>query len=870
MSISTLRPISIQIENISGMTSTIAFDSELVIIYGYNREGKTIFIKCFDYVFNGFRPKNRVNLKHILVDATNGKIVLIFTFKGILYRLIREITKKKEYVIFQRSLKSFQEYKDLPNAKKKLIFDGSNGIDIISRMEVLSKGGSIETLPEELKKIKLHPEIIDRLIAIENIQEFKNATEKFATSGGGYDSIKDILHKDLKDKGEAIKSIKDYTSKTIGKLESQTRTIQNAHTALIDNLKAVTTCKDGTIEYEELIGTLQLNNSHDDVLNSVKSKLKKDQEEYQKYWQTTEKLKTDIPSKKEKYKELEYLLKSMNLRGVEVVVEVYYKDVTDIQDLYSKLSQIHREIESNPPAVELEEISIDFSTKFNDTLNELVEGFELYSVQNIEEMLAIPDNINGYIRKFNEGIKLYSKRKKVLTRFNIEENDILTAIQSRTSQLSNIKNPIFFTKQDEIFPLYGKVGEDLLGNKKLKVFMSLTDLVDYDNKNYPLTVDQNLLPVLTEKDDKGMTDNIVKKLSRKIEQDIAELEDLSESIKEINELEPILLQDLKNFDEDLKVLLKTKEIVDSWNELISEQKTISHKFINKYSNKKTKASTFEHISKLLENIEKQFKQELKDEGFKINFNVDDTKNLSDLIADYEIIIEKEIVSIEEFLEIVRNFNEFLSDNQETYKQLCKNIELNKSLKNIIIPSIQVICAQIESNIQLDVIEEQVMTKIIKYAEHFYKEICKEGYLKFDKQTDRNGKIYLKPKIMSQEGKTIEIADNMPSGSEQGSIALGIMVALAKLFNGFIVIDEVTDRFDYDSKQRFFDAIKNFSENLFWIIVLKVDSRKEKIPEEFQEIRDTFSEALILQPVRRNLKIRVKELNRFEDFTIKEG
>lgn len=222
------------------------------------------------------------------------------------------------------------------------------------------------------------------------------------------------------------------------------------------------------------------------------------------------------------------------------------------------------------------------------------------------------------------------------------------------------------------------------------------------------------------------------------------------------------------------------------------------------------------------------------------------------------------------MEIIGNFNEFLSENQETYKQLCKSLELNESLKNIIIPSIQVICAQIESNIQLDVIEEQVMTKIIKYAEHFYKEICKEGYLKFDKQTDRMGKIYLKPKIVSQEGRVINIADDMPSGSEQGSIALGIMVALAKLFNGFIVIDEVTDRFDYDSKQRFFDSIKNFSENLFWIIVLKVDARKEKIPEEFQDIRDFFSEALILQPVRRNLKIQVKELKRFEDFTFKEG
>ena len=314
MTISSLRPIDIQIENISGMTATIPFDSNLVIIYGYNREGKTILIKCFNYVFNGFRPRNRVNLKHILVEATSGKIVLTFTFKGILYRLIRDITKKKEHVTFQRSNVNFQDYKTLPKAKKKLIFDGRNGINIIPRTEVLSKGTSIDLLPEELKKINLHPEIIDRLIAIENIQEFKNATEKFATMGGGYEAIKDILYKDLKDKSDAIDSINNYASKTIGKLESQRRIIYNKHVSFIDKLKAVCKYSDGTLEYENLIETLKMDKNYEEILKSVKTTLKKDTEEYQGCKQTVEKLQSYIPNKKEKYRELENLISSIELK----------------------------------------------------------------------------------------------------------------------------------------------------------------------------------------------------------------------------------------------------------------------------------------------------------------------------------------------------------------------------------------------------------------------------------------------------------------------------------------------------------------------------------------------------------------------------
>ncbi|MHA1149201.1 MAG: hypothetical protein ACTSR8_13260 [Promethearchaeota archaeon] len=870
MTISSLRPINIQIENISGMTANVPFDSNLVIIYGYNREGKTILIKCFNYVFNGFRPGNRVDLNHILVDGTSGNITLIFTFKGILYKLTREITKKKEHVTFQRSNVSFKRYKELPKAKQKLVFDGKDGIDIIPRTEVKSKGTSIDILSDELKKIKLHPEIIDRLIAIENIQEFKNATEKFGTTGGGYEAIKDILHKDLKDKSDAIEHINAYLSKTMGKLESQKGKINNDYKGFIENLKSVCQYSDGTLEYDNLIKKLKLEANYEDILKEIKLTLKKDQENYEKYKQTLHKLQNNISTKKEKYEELENLLLSMNLEEVEEIVESYYGDVKLIQDLFSKVSQIHREIETNPPGNEIEDISIDFSKYFNAETKELVEGFDLDYGEDMKNVLKIPKKIKEYVLKFNEGISLYSERKRILSKYSIEEDDVSDAIKSREAQLERIKNPIAFEQDDEIFNLYGKIGIDSTGSKVLMLYMSLSELRDYIDNNNPLNIDQNLLPVLTEDDNEEMADGIVKELSKKIEDSILELQELEDKLSKIQEIEPILIQHIKSFEEDLKIINRITENVNSWNKLILEQKTMSKKFIDKHLKKKTTETSFEKIKQLLEKIESEFKKELTNEGSEIDFKMMKTKSLLESIKDYKVYIEEEIKNNDEFLDIVSNFNEYLSENQEIYKKLCKDLELNENLKNIIIPTIQVICAQIKSNIQLDEIEEQVMNKIIKYAEHFYKEITKERFLKFEKFVDRSGKIFLKPKIITSDGRAIDIADDMPSGSEQGAIALGIMVALAKLFNGLIVIDEVTDRFDYDSKQRFFDSIKNFSEDLFWIIVLKVDTSKEKIAEEFQEIRDTFADALILQPIRRNLKIQVNKLEKFEDWTIKEG
>ncbi|KKL97724.1 hypothetical protein LCGC14_1831540, partial [marine sediment metagenome] len=97
-----LRLVSVNIKNIEGLTTNLKFKSNLVIIYGYNRTGKTIFIKTLKYAFKGFRGQ-KIKLKEILGDKAASSILLVFEFSGRLYRIVREINSSEEYITFSEA-----------------------------------------------------------------------------------------------------------------------------------------------------------------------------------------------------------------------------------------------------------------------------------------------------------------------------------------------------------------------------------------------------------------------------------------------------------------------------------------------------------------------------------------------------------------------------------------------------------------------------------------------------------------------------------------------------------------------------------------------------------------------------------------------
>jgi len=81
--------ISIKIENIEGMTiKKLDFKSKLVVIYGYNRTGKTILIKNFRYAFKGFRASSNVVSIPLPFNLVLEIISLILSPDHILFFLI--------------------------------------------------------------------------------------------------------------------------------------------------------------------------------------------------------------------------------------------------------------------------------------------------------------------------------------------------------------------------------------------------------------------------------------------------------------------------------------------------------------------------------------------------------------------------------------------------------------------------------------------------------------------------------------------------------------------------------------------------------------------------------------------------------------
>ncbi len=871
---SSLKLVSLRVRNIEGMTATLVFNSNLIVIYGYNRTGKTILIRSLRYAFKGFKASG-AKLSPILGDNTSGDIELVFDFKSVLYKINRELTKSNESIKFTKSKFSFVEYRDLPPPKRKSIWSSINSEELISKTSVKTRGTSSIIFTHTLNELKLYPEIIDRLIALDNNQEFKNATQSLSSrEGGGFESIKELLYKDLKDKDDAIKDIIKYSAKTIQKLENQNVLIIQDYKTLMNDINQVITPKEITAEdkedLNEIINVLKLNSSYDKNLKEFKLKLTNKQDSIEKEKKKAVRLETSIPNKEENYNGLRRLLETLKLKQLEDIVITFAKDKATINGLSSKINQIHRNIEDNPIRDSLDAISLDLLYLTSENIESLLERESLEKIDNQEILKSLPIQINKFIKNFNDALVLFNRNKELLTKHKIEPKQINNTISSYKSQLERIKNPIIFDKKDKIYTLYGRVEVDeVLEEKKLKIYMHLEDLKNYVREKEPLSIHHYISPAATSKNEE-ISEQAINELSLEISDIIKDLEELLEIQKNIEPIKSLLNKNLDEFNEIISTITNIDQIVSMWAEYITSQKSIAREFIYKNLAMKIKVrASFEEIGKNLVVIQEQYIEQLKNDFENLHLNYEKATlfdNLQFIVKYLSEFIERSSDSIE----IIKELITLVSDRQEDYRTLCRNKELNEKLKDIIIPSIQIISSQIQSNIQLEKIEEKVMNDIKKNAEHFYRVITREGFLVLEKFSD-NGKIFLKPYIRKTGGTKLEIMDSGPSGSEQASIALGIMVALANIFNGFVVIDEVTDRFDGPTKLRFFEAIQNISSHLFWIIVVKIDSSQKDVDSEFRYIKNSFPYADIFQTTKdlKNLTTSVHKVKSYEDLVLQE-
>ena len=870
-----LKLISVNIKNIEGMSTKLQFKSNLIVIYGYNRTGKTILIKCLRYAFQGFR-KCGADLEKLIGDGTNGQIELLFEFKGILYKIIREVTESSESIRFLKSKIPYSDIKNLPAPKKRIIWSKINSEELIPKTSIKTRGDSTTIFSETLSELKLYPDIIDRLIALDNNQEFKNATESFGSKeGGGYENIKNLLYRDLKDKDDAIKDIIKHSDGTLKKLENQSFYINQDYQEFISEIKEVVNSKEIDIDNKNtlnnLIKTLKIEPTYNENLIEFKTALNTKQGDLENWKQKAEKLENLIPNKENNYEELRKLLESTKLKKLERTVESFIEDRKALEELQKRMAQIYRNIEDNPTKDTLKAISLDFSYLISEEVKKLLIIESLEEIVERDGLIAIPSLINQVIENFNDALKIFSRNKEILKKHKVDPKLITDILQNYRFQLEKIESPIIFEKNDKIYKLYGRVEEDEFSNKKnLNIYMQLEDLKEYVNEKEPLSIQQHLSPVKKSKAE-AISKQIIKELSTEISEIIKDLEELQEIQSKLEPFKTSLNKSLDSFNEIISTLSLTGDVVSNWAEYITSQKSLAREFINKNLDVNTKIKAdFDQLKESLLEIEKKYIELLKKDFTSIEQDYDVEASLNDNLMFLSEYISDFIGNCSNTIEIIKNLMNIILDKQEDYRTLCRNKELNEVLKNTIIPSIQIICSQIQGNIQLDKIEKKVMNDIKKHAEHFYHNITREGFLVLEKLS-KNGRLFLKPYLKKSGGKKIEIMDSGPSGSEQASIAIGIMVALANIFNGFVVIDEVTDRFDGPTKPRFFRAIQNFSDKLFWIIVVKIDSSSKDVYTEFKQIRDYFPKADIFQTTKdgSQLTTSVHKIRSYEDLIIQE-
>lgn len=870
-----LRLISVNIKNVSGLTTSLKFNSNIAIIYGYNRKGKTIFINALKYAFTGFRGR-KIDLSHILGTSKEGHIFLDFEYNGRLYRIVREINQSEEYVTFLKASQTLEVINSLSAAKRKFIWSKTYCVELIPKSKILITGANknVDELRDLLSELKIFPEIIDRLITIDNTKEFKNATESLTSQdGGGYESIKRLLFEELNEKNESIKDVINSSEIVVKRLEKQNYILQENYKSFQENIKQfyedVELSQVDAEDFENVRNMLKLDSQYQDNLTQFHKKIDEKLKVTQTNIELISNLQNDIPGKKQKYQSIEKYLATLQLKKLAYVIQDFDRDKTIIDSLYSELSKIHRDIDDNPFYNNINQINLDFAYLFEPETNVLLGQSSLEQIPSENKISQIPSNISTIVKHFNDALTLYKRNNELIRKNRVAPSQIKEKISEYERQLDEIKNPISFEPTDEIFTLKGRVEDE--GNKRiLKLYMPIKKLQGYVSKKNPISFSNSIFPLLSKKGDKIPT-ALIEELSRDINLTIKELKELDALQERLEKISEVIKTDLNEFSQINKLIKKISSIIKSWNEYITSQKSVAIEFIVKNIEASRKnVKEFEQIEEELKKIELTSQQQLKSEFLSFKLKYDEKKPLTENL---EILSEKLREIMEYSSSILKNLliiSKFVSENQEKYKNNCKELELNVNLKDCIIPTIQILFQKIQQNIYLDKMEDNLMNQIIKHAQHFYYRITGEDYLKF-KKINENNNIYLKPYIRKKDGTEFPILDSGPSGSEQASVALGIMTALARQFHSFIIIDETTNSFDFNTQLGFLNAIKEVSENIFWIIVILVRTDKENVQKEYDKLKESFPFSDIFQPLRdeKELTSTFKKIRSFADFQLNE-
>lgn len=853
-------------KNFAGMTATFEFSTPLVAFYGYNRTGKTNPIKAMKLLFQGVKQSiSERNLSALVSNPEDASLEMVFEFNDILYRLKRRFIEAKERELFSLTsskMAGAAYLSERGGIRDKVAFDENKREDIIPETEIKLRGDNQNTklLAEKLEAIGLYPQMIDRLIAIENVQEFKNAIKMFSTEEGGYNTVRDLLSKELQRMQESLDNINSNSRDLGGKLQIFNQGIVDDHAGFIQGLEQLVD-DEQIIKVEEIkaiIAKLALIENPENQLEEFRTSLKELDEDNKTSSKRVSDLLNNVPSKRDKYKGLDEHEKNLDLALVEnasIAFKAIYDSFNTIKD---DLTRSASTMEENPLENDFE--SPEFETEALATI-EFSKALSRNALQPIispEEIDATHDHVAQIVDYFNQSLALFRRTKELKGRHGIQDiNEIISKISEYESLKNKIETPSKIISS-ELFQLHGRVE----GNR-IQVYMPVGEFVTHIETS-PFMINDILLPYSPD-GKKGISKPEIKNIIDMLQAKIDELNELKGNVEQIKSTKESLQENIDALGKIRDQFESSSKIVGTWNQNIQEALTLATTFVEKYLNRKIKKRTFATIKIALAEARTVFCDELKDE---MGDSYVETDDLMSNLDNHEEDLSDQKCGFEATTKVIESIVDSVNSKQEDYKNWCRHVHVARLLYGKYLPTMIAINEQVLTNISIEKIEEELLQSIIEHSQAFYREITGEDHLVIEREGKPGDDIYLKTSLRRSDGDNIDLLGDAASGSEQASIALGIMVALAKMFNAFVVIDETTDRFDYPTKLRFFKVIENYSKDIFTMIVLKVDTSEKNLKDDFEIMRNTFPGAVIYQPIKApDGAMTASKVDNFDDFTL---
>ncbi len=835
-----LFPIKLKSENIFRMNLDLDFKSNMIIIYGDNSIGKTLILKTLQTAFTPpRRPEKDPKIKEVIGIDPEGSIELIFRFQQKIFKITRKFTQENDYAGFFELNGEIEKINDKrPHIQKKL-WKNLHNPQSPAKISKKINTRNYDDFQNLIKATGIHPEILDRLISFDNNQEFNQAVSAIGKGEGGYTHIKEILSKDLQEKQDALNDLIDNHGWQLKKLSSKKQdNLEKIKDLLEDLNKEMLDNK----EIKEIYLPFQLNRNPDEIISQIESNHRNFIEELDKKRKKLDAVSIQFNKNHSNYDEITIF------DDFETIIEIE-KDFEKISINYDKLQIFHLEIKDIhsywkttkksvkdvPGFLEIDALYAETALiNINDKLHLIAEEEENNFKNFSHNYKCIIDPLESILADMQE-------LDSLLSQLGIKEKNISHSKSMWTDFNSQLDSP-YILEGDE-FPMVGKFKETPTGFE-LQSFIEMEQLSKMVKSYSTFRLSQFPLPYMQDKKDTN-NDNKFEKFKQmvriKIDQldrcaEIIELRENQyktqiESIKNIINVQTILIRNLANFKSKVHShVIKYKAKLESFLSKLNPQEILTSK-----SNKQ--------LLDILKSQKRSFRGQLQNfcSILKVDFRND--SSLKKLIELVESGIKREDNLAEQSNNIATNtYNHFLGKIKDTFKESCMFYYLADELVTKVLPVLNQIYENYQKFINIDEIAKMLMEGIISNAKLLYFKICKESFLDFDYNPNE---LYLKPLFKDEQGRLIPISSTGPSGSEQATLSLGILLTLAEKFQLLVAIDEAANNFGYKRKIHYYETIDGLSKNLFTIFVIQKTSQDEE--EDLDQIKQHFSRAQIIKP-----------------------